>query len=62
MKTANGNDNGQKGKGLYSQNNNVARASRFIVHIFVVVARSFVEDGNTQQQVSFSFLNFDTVL
>ena len=37
------NENGKKALGLYCQNNNFARASRF------------VEDGNTKQQLSFSF-------
>ena len=32
------NDNGKKAIGLDSQNNNFARASRFFVHFFAVVA------------------------
>ena len=34
-----GNENGNKAKGLDKENNNSARASRFFVHFFVVVAR-----------------------
>ena len=61
-----GNEDGKKAIGLDWQNNNSARASRFFVHFFAVVARlrrenayvissRFVEDGNTKQQFSFSF-------
>ena len=34
-----GNENGKKAIGLDWQNNNFARASRFFVHFFAVVAR-----------------------
>ena len=34
-----GNENGKKAIGLDRQNNNFARASRFFVHFFAVVAR-----------------------
>ena len=34
-----GNENGKKAKEFYHQNNNFARASRFFVHFFAVVAR-----------------------
>ena len=34
-----GNENGKKATGLDRQNNNFARASRFFVHFFAVVAR-----------------------
>ena len=34
-----GNENGKKTIGLDRQNNNFARASRFFVHFFAVVAR-----------------------
>ena len=34
-----GNENGKKPIGLDWQNNNFARASRFFVHFFAVVAR-----------------------
>ena len=34
-----GNENGQKAIGSDKQNNNFARASRFFVHFFAVVAR-----------------------
>ena len=34
-----GDENGQKAIGLDKQNNNFARASRFFVHFFAVVAR-----------------------
>ena len=34
-----GNENGKKGIGLDKENNNFARASRFFVHFFAVVAR-----------------------
>ena len=34
-----GNENGKKAIGLDKQNNNFARASRFFVHFFAVVAR-----------------------
>ena len=33
-----GNENGKKAIGLYEQNNNFARASRFFVHFLAVVA------------------------
>ena len=33
-----GNENGKKAIGLYQQNNNFARASRFFVHFLTVVA------------------------
>ena len=33
-----GNENGKKAIGLYQQNNNFARASRFFVHFSAVVA------------------------
>ena len=36
---ADGNENGKKAIGLDKQNNNFARASRFFVHFFAVVAR-----------------------
>ena len=51
----------QKAMGLDWQNNKFARASRFFVHFFAVSARLRrascvpVEDGNTRQQLSFSF-------
>ena len=47
-----GNEYGKKAKGLDKENNNFARASRF----FVVPNSRFVEDRNTGQQLSFSFL------
>ena len=34
-----GNENGKKPIGLDQQNNNIARASRFLVHFFTVAAR-----------------------
>ena len=34
-----GNENGKKAVEFYHQNNNFARASRFFVHFFAVVAR-----------------------
>ena len=34
-----GNENGKKAIGLDWQNNNFARASRFFVHFFAVIAR-----------------------
>ena len=58
------NENGTKTIGLDWQNNNFARASRFLVHFFAVTARlrcenalisRFVEDVNTRQRLSFSF-------
>ena len=40
-----GNENGKKAIGLDWQNNNFARASRFFVHFFAVVARLQRESG-----------------
>ena len=34
-----GNENGKKATGLDWQNNNIVRASRFLVHFFAVAAR-----------------------
>ena len=63
------NENGKEAIGLDKQNNNFARASRFLYISLPVVARQqretasrFVEDGNKRQQLSFLFLNFDVVL
>ena len=50
-----GNENGKKTIGLYEQNNNFARASRFFVHFLAVVASlrlsraRFMELVNTAQ-------------
>ena len=56
------NENGKKSIGFNWQNNNLARASRFFVHLFAVTARQqreknsrFVEDVNTRQRLPFSF-------
>ena len=58
------NENGTKSIGLDKENNNFARATRFFVHFFAVVARlqretaffsRFLEDGNKRQQFAFSF-------
>ena len=67
---ADGNENGKKGIGL------ISKTTTFHVHhgfLYIslpslpvdnvkVPEFTFVEDGNTRQQVSFLFLNFDTVL
>ena len=66
-----GNENGKKAIGLISKNNNFARASRFFCTFLCrrcptttwkCLNSRFVEDGNTRQQFSFLFLNFDKVL
>ena len=38
-----GNENGKKAIGLYEQNNDFARASRFFVHFLAVVASLWLE-------------------
>ena len=51
-------ENGNNAIGLDQQNNNFARASRFFVHFFAVVARLQRESASfqqQQQQLSFSF-------
>ena len=58
-------ENGKKVKGFYGKNNNFARASRFFVHFFAVVAppatwnflishACFMEQVDTTQKLSFS--------
>ena len=68
---ANGNENVKKAIGLDWQNNNFARASRFFCTFLCrrcptttwkCLNSRFFEDGNTWQQLSFLFLNCDTVL
>ena len=66
-----GNENGEKAIGLDWQNNNVARASRFFVHLLAIVARlrhetsNFVgplygvHEDNTKFSFSFSKLRYD---
>ena len=60
------NENGKKGIRLYWQNNNCARATRFFVYFFAIIARlrrenisRFVENVNTRhnkdKRFSFSF-------
>ena len=51
---ADGNDNRPKAIGLINKNNNFARGK--------CLNSRFVEAGNTRQQLSVLFLNFDTVL
>ena len=46
---------GKKAIGLDWQNNNFARASHFLISFFI-------EDGNTRQLFSFSFVTLDIVL
>ena len=66
-----GNENGKKAIGLDKQNNNFARASRFYVHFFAVIARLQRESskfhvlsrtGTQENNFLFLLLNFDTVL
>ena len=66
-----GNENGKKAIGLDWQNNNSARASRFFVHFFAVVARlrretpTFTFYGGREHMYDNDFLffvNLDTVL
>ena len=65
------NENGTKSIGLDKENNNFARATRFFVHFFVVVARLqretaffhvFSRTGTKDNNLLFLFLNFDAVL
>ena len=66
-----GNENGKKAVGLDRQNNNFARASRFLIHFFAVVARLQRESaqihvlwrtGTQDNDILLLFLNFATVL
>ena len=66
-----GNENGKKAVGLDKPNNNFARASRFLIHFFAVVARLRRESdyihvlwrtGTQDNDILLLFLHFATVL
>ena len=61
-----GNEKGKKAIGLYWQNNNFARASRFFVHFLAVVARlrheTYLHVKLNLLNFLFLFVNLDTIL